>query len=172
MQYSVPLLLISENSTIQWMPWHASSDRNTMWKVIWIELTQIPFLNFPKCSQCVIFFLVAYTQDVLRVKGRCYQSMKNSEPPHTLEADITTASKILKGRCSCVAGAGGFYYHIIVLLFYLSHCKQSGLKAISDGLTCTSLPQRWSIPCERKIQNKVIQNIWVKKPQLGTNYSN
>ena len=98
--------------------------------------------------------------------------MKNSEPPHTLEADITTASKILKGRCSCVAGAGGFYYHIIVLLFYLSHCKQSGLKAISDGLTCTSLPQRWSIPCERKIQNKVIQNIWVKKPQLGTNYSN
>ena len=118
------------------------------------------------------FFLVAYSQDVLRVKGRCYQSMKNSEPPHTLEADITTASKILKGRCSCVAGAGGFYYHIIVLLFYPSHCKQSGLKAISDGLTCTSLPQRWSIPCERKIQNKVIQNKWVKKPQLGTNYSN
>ena len=57
----------------------------TMWKVIWIELKQIPFLNFLKCSQYVQFFLVAYPQDVVRVK-----------PPHTLEAYITTASKALK----------------------------------------------------------------------------
>ena len=97
--------------------------------------------------------------------------MKKSESPHTLEADVTIASTTIKGRCSCVAGAGGFCHHVIALLFYIAHCKQSGLMAIPDDLTCTSLPQRWSVPRERKIANKSIQELWVKKPQQGANYS-
>ena len=114
---------------------------------------------------------MSYSQDIARLKGRCYRSMKKSEPPHTLEADITIASKTMKGRCSCIAGAGGFCHHVIALLFYIAHCNQSGLMAIPDDLTCTSLPQRWSVPRERKIANNTIQELWVKKPQQGANYS-
>lgn len=97
--------------------------------------------------------------------------MKKSEPPHSIVVEVCQRTKnITNAKCSCVAGAGGFCHHVIGLLFYLAHCKQLGLKAIPDDLTCTSLPQRWSVPRERKIPNKAIQDVWVKKPQFGANY--
>ena len=70
-----------------------------------------------------------------------------------------------------VPGASGYCHHVVGLLFFLSHCKQLGLKALPDELTCTSLPQMWSVPRERKIANKAVQDILVKKPQQGADYN-
>ena len=52
----------------------------------------------------------------------------------------------------------------------MAHCKRLGLRSIPDALTCTSMPQRWSIPRERKIELKEIQDILVKKPKVGATY--
>ena len=52
----------------------------------------------------------------------------------------------------------------------MSHCKHLGLKALPDELACTSLPQMWSVPRQRKIANKVVQDIMVK-PQANAGYA-
>lgn len=52
-----------------------------------------------------------------------------------------------------------------------THCKQLGLRSVPDALTCTSMPQRWNIPRGRKIEQKEIQDVLVKKPKIGANYS-
>jgi len=99
--------------------------------------------------------------------------MRKSEPPHSLEVKVKLhgLSKSISGKCSCVAGAGGFCHHIIGLLFYLAHCKQLGLTSLPDDLTCTSMVQRWSIPRTRKIECKEIQDVLVKKPQMAADYT-
>ena len=74
------------------------------------------------------------------------------------------------GTCSCVAGKGGYCHHVIGLFFYMAHCKQLGLKAIPDEVTCTSLPQCWSVPRGKKIKNKAVDEIMVKKPRPGADY--
>ena len=88
--------------------------------------------------------------------------MKKSEPPHILRVQIGIADKSICGKCSCVAGASGCCQHVVGLLFYMSHCKHLGLK---------SLPQMWSVPRQRKIANKAIQDVMVKKPQTGADYT-
>lgn len=97
--------------------------------------------------------------------------MKKSEPPHILETKIHLVDCSTSGRCSCVAGVGGYCHHVVGLLYYLAHCKQLGLKSVPDALTCTSMPQRWSIPRQKKIEQKEIQDVLVKKPRVGANYS-
>ena len=80
--------------------------------------------------------------------------MKKSEPPHNLEARINLVDCSTSGRCSCVAGVEGYCHHVVGLLYYMAHCKQLGLRSVPDALTCTSMPQRWSIPREKKIEPK------------------
>ena len=60
------------------------------------------------------------------------------------------------------------YNSLTLPYFYLAHCKLYGLKALPDDLTCTSLPQRWSVPRGKTIQQKEIQDLLVKKPELTT----
>ena len=105
------------------------------------------------------------------ISARCYRSMKKSEPPHNLEARINLVDCSTSRRCSCVAGVEGYCHHVVGLLYYMAHCKRLGLRSIPDALTCTSMPQRWSIPRERKIEPKEIQDILVKKPKVGANYN-
>lgn len=97
--------------------------------------------------------------------------MKKSEPPHILSVQVGIADKSICGKCSCVAGASGYCHHVVGLLFYMSHCKHLGLKSLPDQLTCTSLPQMWSVPRQKKIANKAIQDVMVKKPQAGADYT-
>ncbi|XP_031570411.1 uncharacterized protein LOC116304773 [Actinia tenebrosa] len=97
--------------------------------------------------------------------------MKKNEPPHILQAKIKLTDCSASGRCSCVAGIGGYCHHVVGLLYYIAHCKQLGLRSVPDSLTCTSMPQRWSIPRGKKIEQKEIQDILVKKPKIGANYS-
>lgn len=97
--------------------------------------------------------------------------MKKSEPPHILNVQVGIADKSICGKCSCVAGASGYCHHVVGLLFYMSHCKHLGLKSLPDELTCTSLPQMWSVPRQKKIANKAIQDVMVKKPQAGADYT-
>lgn len=97
--------------------------------------------------------------------------MKKSEPPHILSVQVGIADKSICGKCSCVAGASGYCHHVVGLLFYMSHCKHLGLKSLPDELTCTSLPQMWSVPRQKKIANKAIQDVMVKKPQAGADYT-
>lgn len=131
--------------------------------------------NFFQLIRISCIILVRYSQDlqvnIAKIASKCYRSMKKSEAPHKLEAEINLATKSIKGRCSCVAGAGGFCHHVVGLLFYMAHCKTLGYKAIPDELTCTSMPQRWSVPRERKITTKPIHDVMVKKPRPGANYS-
>ena len=98
--------------------------------------------------------------------------MKKSEPPHILSVQIGLADKSICGKCSCVAGASGYCHHVVGLFFYMSHCKHLGLKSLPDELTCTSLPQMWSVPRQRKIANKAIQDVMVKKLEAGADYTN
>ena len=97
--------------------------------------------------------------------------MKKNESAHVLQVKVDTTSKSISGKCSCVAGAGGFCHHVIGMLFYLAHCKQLGFKSLPDDLTCTSIPQRWSVPRTNKIESLPIQDVLVKKPQISANYS-
>lgn len=62
--------------------------------------------------------------------------MKKSEPPHMLEVSANTTERSLSGRCSCVAGAGGYCHHVIGL-YHLALLKQLGHRALPDDLTCT-----------------------------------
>ena len=71
--------------------------------------------------------------------------MKKNETPHSLQVIIGIDQTTVSGKCSCVAGAGGICHHVVGLLFYLSHCKQLGLKSLPDDLTCTMMAERWSV---------------------------
>lgn len=94
--------------------------------------------------------------------------MRKSEPPHKLEVTIKlTGDNSLAGRCSCVAGIGGFCHHVVGLLYYLALLKQLGHKSIPDELTCTMMKQRWSVPRGKKIEPTQIKDVLVKKPQMG-----
>ena len=44
-------------------------------------------------------------------------------------------------------------------------------QTLPDELTCTSMKQRWSVPRGKKLQQQEIQNVLVKRPQLGATYS-
>ena len=121
----------------------------------------------------VSFFAVEHALNgVSIVKRKCFRSMKKSEPPHKLTMKVTLRDNLcIEGKCSCVAGVGGFCQHAVGLMFYLAHCKQLELKSLPDDLTCTILPQRWNVPREKKICTKEIQEVLVKKPQAGANYN-
>ena len=98
--------------------------------------------------------------------------MKKNEAPHNLNVSITCHDKSISGKCSCVAGLSGYCQHVIGLLFYVAHCKQLALKSLPYDLTCISMQQRWSIPRGRQnISQKAIQDVLVKKPQAGADYS-
>ncbi|PFX14395.1 Receptor-type tyrosine-protein phosphatase F [Stylophora pistillata] len=114
---------------------------------------------------------VSYTTDYVARTAKCFRSMKKTESPHNISANIELKDKSLSGKCSCVAGIDGYCLHIIALFFYLAHCKQLGLRSLPDDLTCTSMKQRWSVPRGKKIEQKQIQDILVKKHQMGANYS-
>ena len=97
--------------------------------------------------------------------------MRKNEPPHVLEIFVKLDNKGITGKCSCVAGASGYCHHIIGLLFYMAHCKMFGLASLPDDLTCTSMPQRWSVPRGKHIGTNEIQSVLVKKPRIGANYN-
>lgn len=120
---------------------------------------------------CVLFYIVTYNEECVKVRSKCFRSMKKSEPAHTLEVSAAASDGSLSGKCSCVAGAGGYCHHVIGLLYYLALLKQLGHQTLPDELTCTSMKQRWSIPRGKKIQQKEIQDVLVKKPQLGASYN-
>lgn len=115
---------------------------------------------------------VIYNGDTSIIGCKCYRSMRKSEPPHKLEVTIKlTGDNSLAGRRSCVAGIGGFCHHVVGLLYYLALLKQLGHKSIPDELTCTMMKQRWSVPRGKKIEPTQIQDVLVKKPQMGAVYS-
>ena len=97
--------------------------------------------------------------------------MKKSEPPHIMEVSAKISDASLAGKCSCVAGIGGYCHHVIGLLYYLALLKQLGHCCLLDELTCTSMKQRWSVPRGRKIEQKEIQDVLVNKPHMGAQYS-
>eukprot|EP00795_Rhopilema_esculentum_P015520 gene15520-6783_t len=97
--------------------------------------------------------------------------MKKNEAQHYLNVFIFLKTNAISAKCSYVAGLSGYCHHIIGILFYLAHCKQLGLSALPDELTCTSMKQRWSIPRGKKIAQNEIQDVMVKKPQIGADYS-
>lgn len=113
---------------------------------------------------------MSYEQGSTNVTAKCHRSMRKSELPHQLHLIVEVDSKAISGKCSCVAGLGGYCNHMIGLLYYLAHCKQLGFSSLPDDLTCTSMKERWSIPRERKIGNQEVQSVLVKKPRPGANY--
>ena len=49
----------------------------------------------------------------------------------------------------------------------MNHCKMFGLESLPDDLTCTSMPQGWSVAREKRIGTKEIQSVLVKKAKNG-----
>ena len=128
-------------------------------------------LEFARSDYFAARISVTYDLDVAVISARCYRSMKKTEPPHDLEVRINRIDCSTSGRCSCMAGVEGYCHHVVGLLYYMAHCKQLGLRSVPDALTCTSMPQRWSVPRDKKIEPKQIQDILVKKPKIGANYN-
>ncbi|XP_032221847.2 uncharacterized protein LOC116604080 [Nematostella vectensis] len=111
---------------------------------------------------------VTYIGDSSIITSKCYRSKRKSEPPHNLEVTIKlTGDNSIAGRCSCVAGIGGFCHHVIGLLYYISQLVH---KSIPDELPCTMMKQRWSVPRGKKIEPLQILDVLVKKPQMGAAY--
>ena len=63
--------------------------------------------------------------------------------------------KILYGKCTCKAGAGGCCKHVAAVLYQLCEYKELDLKIVPDDKTCTEILQTWNIPGETK-NNKAI----------------
>ena len=74
------------------------------------------------------------------------------------------------GKCSCVAGAGGFCHHFIGLLSYLAQLNQLGIKSVPVDLTCTMVAQRWNVPRAKELALQHVDSVSVKKLQEGANY--
>ena len=119
----------------------------------------------------MFYVIVIRANNAVKIASKCFRSMKKNEPPHSLEVSSSMADGSLSGRCSCVAGSGGYCHHVIGLLYYLALLKQLGHRTLPDDLTCTSMKQSWSVPREKKIEPKQIQNVLVKKPQLGASFN-
>ena len=115
----------------------------------------------------MFYVIVIWANNAVKIASKCFRSMKKNEPPHSLEVSLSMADGSLSGRCSCVAGWGGYYHHVIGLLYYLALLKQLGHQTLSDDLACTSMKQPW----RKKIEPKQIQNVLVKKPQLGKSFN-
>lgn len=118
-----------------------------------------------------VFFAVSCNEELINVSAKCYRSMRKNEPPHILQVSTKRSDASLAGQCSCVAGVGGYCHHVIGLLYYLALLRQLGHQTLPDELTCTSMKQRWSVPRGKKLQQQEIQNVLVKRPQLGATYS-
>ena len=119
----------------------------------------------------MFYVIVIRANNAVKIASKCFRSMKKNEPPHSLEVSSSMADGSLSGRCSCVVGSGGYCHHVIGLLYYLGLLKQLGHRILPDDLTCTSMKQSWSVPREKKIEPKQIQNVLVKKPQLGASFN-
>lgn len=61
--------------------------------------------------------------------------------------------------------ASGSCSHIFGLLMVLQHWILMGFKAVPDNLTCTSLPQQWSVPRGSKIESAAAPQICIIKQQ-------
>ena len=95
---------------------------------------------------------------------------KERATPHLGVSSKRTDGSLF-GRCSCVAGAGGYCHHVIGLLYYLALVKLLRHHTLPDELTCTSMKQCWSIPRGKRTEQKEIPNLFGKKPQLGASYN-
>ena len=111
-------------------------------------------LEFARSYNFAVLILVTYEVDAAVIRARCYRSMKKSEPSHNLEARINLVDCSTSGRCLCVAGVEGYCHHVDFF-----------------ALICTRMPQKWSIPREKKVEPKEIHNILVNKPKGSANYN-
>ncbi|XP_061171725.1 uncharacterized protein LOC133181207 [Saccostrea echinata] len=99
----------------------------------------------------------------VRISAKCHRSQRKNSSPHSLNLDVSSGSLQL-AHCSCTAGASGSCSHIIGLLMALQHWILMGFKAVPDNLTCTSLPQQWSVPRGSKIESSATPQICIIKP--------
>ena len=99
----------------------------------------------------MFYVTVIRANNVVKIASKCFCSMKKNEPPHSLEVSLSMADGSLSGRCSCVAGSGGYCHHVIELLYYLAILKQLGHRTLPDDLTCTSMTQCSSVPRGKKL---------------------
>ena len=82
----------------------------------------------------MLYVIVIRANNAVKIASKCFRSMKKNEPPHSLEVSSSMADGSLSGRCSCVAGSGGYCHHVIGLLYYLALLKQLGHRTLPDDL--------------------------------------
>ena len=74
---------------------------------------------------------------------------------------------MLGSFCICVAGSLGFCNHAIGLMYLLkSHYSMASMKTVPDYATCTSIPQLWHKPRDKKITSEHLVDMVFKKPRL------
>ena len=54
--------------------------------------------------------------------------------------------EVENAKCSCKAGQGGCCKHVAALLHTILDFVNLNLKYVPTELTCTQVPQRWSVP--------------------------
>ena len=106
------------------------------------------------------FFTVklAKEEEGIRVRAKCFRSMKKNEEPHRLHVVFKRQNEVAveSFMCSCAAGQG-LCHHVIGLMYTLAHYKMLGLKSVPPVVSKTSKPQvNFSIKLFRKVQTSDI----------------
>ena len=104
------------------------------------------------------------------VKGRHYRSMRKSRQSYYFAACIGKNS-ILDTDCNCPGGRRHTgCVHCVSLLYTVAHLVLKGANSVPSGtstVSCTDLPQQWSVPRGPAINPAPVMSLTVKKPRLN-----
>ena len=103
-----------------------------------VLVTKVPF------PLALSLSTVPYEQGSANITAKCHRSMRKSELPHQLHLIVVVDSKAISGKCSCVAGLGGYCNHMIGRLYYLAHCKRGGAFQENEKLEIKKSKVFWS----------------------------
>ncbi|KAJ8306827.1 hypothetical protein KUTeg_008811 [Tegillarca granosa] len=111
-----------------------------------------------------LFFLE--NESNLEISAKCFRSQRKSEKPHSVNIEINKAlGEIVDAYCTCQAGMCGACSHIMGLAESLKQWQLMGLTDVPAHLSCTSLPQVWSVPRGRKIDPVSVPELIVVNPK-------
>ena len=82
-------------------------------------------------------------ENEIHVKGKCFRSQKKNERPHNSTMILLTTRDVKRAKCCCPAGASGYCYHTIGLLYLVDHVIKLKAPEFPRTGTWTDNPQQW-----------------------------
>ncbi|KAJ8315784.1 hypothetical protein KUTeg_007934 [Tegillarca granosa] len=106
-----------------------------------------------------------FAEGNVEISAKCFRSQRKSEKPHSVNIENNKAlGEIVDAYCTCQAGMCGACSHIMGLAESLKQWQLMGLTDVPAHLSCTSLPQVWSVPRGPKIDPVSVPELTVVNP--------